>query len=83
MLETSGLDEVTPDAFRAKGIARKGALIKILGRGELTRPVTVHAHAFSASAESAITAAGGRVERLPLPFGDGRPPAKGNALRNR
>ena len=83
VLETSGLDEVTPDALRAKGIARKGALIKILGRGELTRPVTVHAHAFSASAESAITAAGGRVERLPLPFGDGRPPAKGNALRNR
>lgn len=81
-LEESGLDEITPEALRAKGIARKGALIKILGRGELSRPVQVKAHAFSASAESAITAAGGNVERLPLPF-TGRPPAQGNALTNR
>lgn len=81
-LDASGLDEIDPDALRAKGITHKGALIKILGRGSVNRPVRVAAHAFSASAESAITAAGGSVERLPLPF-DGRPPAKGNALRNR
>ena len=43
----------------------------------------VSAHAFSASAEAAITAAGGSVERVPLPFGNGRPPARGNALTNR
>jgi large subunit ribosomal protein L15 len=55
----------------------------VLGRGEVTRPLRVSAHAFSASAEAAITAAGGSVERLPLPFGNGRPPAKGNALTNR
>jgi hypothetical protein len=45
--------------------------------------LTVSAHAFSASAEEAITAAGGSVERVPLPFGHGRPPAQGNALMNR
>ena len=37
----------------------------------------------SKSAEAAITAAGGTVEVLPLPFGHGRPPAAGNALTNR
>ena len=83
VLEASGLDEITPDALHAKGIAHKGALLKVLGRGEVTRPLRVSAHAFSASAEAAITAAGGSVERLPLPFGNGRPPAKGNALTNR
>ena len=83
VLEASGLDEITPDALHAKGIAHKGALLKVLGRGEVTRPLRVSAHAFSASAEAAITAAGGSVERLPLPFGNGRPPAKGNALTYR
>ena len=46
----------------------KGALVKVLGRGELSGAVTVKAHAFSKSAESAITSAGGTVEKLPLPF---------------
>ena len=55
----------------------------MLGRGEITRAVTVKAHAFSKSAEAAITAAGGTVEVLPLPWGDRRPPAKGNHLTNR
>lgn len=81
-LDASGLDEISPEALRAKGIARKGALVKILGRGVLNRPLQVKAHAFSGSAEAAIVAAGGSVERLPLPF-QGRPPAKGNALTNR
>jgi len=45
--------------------------------------VRVSAHAFSASAEAAIKAAGGSVEIVPLPFGNGRPPAQGNALMNR
>jgi ribosomal protein L15 len=42
------------------GLAHKGALIKILGRGEITRKVTVKAHAFSKTASSAVTAAGHR-----------------------
>jgi large subunit ribosomal protein L15 len=82
-LETSGLDDISPETLYAKGLVGKKALVKVLGRGEITRPVTVKAHAFSASAEAAITAAGGTVERLPLPWGEGRPPAKGNQFTNR
>ena len=82
-LEASGLDSVSPDALHAKGLVSKGALVKVLGRGQVTRAVTVQAHAFSKSAEEAITAAGGTVERLPLPWGEGRPPAKGNQFTNR
>ena len=82
-LETVGGDEVTPESLRAAGLVHKHGLVKVLGRGELTRAVRVRAHAFSASAEQAITAAGGTVEVLPPPFGHGRPPAKGNALTNR
>ena len=82
-IEASALDEVTPTTLHAKGLAHKGALVKVLGRGELTRKVSVSAHAFSKSAESAITAAGGSVTVLPPPFGNGRPPAKGNAHTNR
>ena len=82
-IEATGLDEVSPEVLHAHGLVHKGALIKILGRGEISRAVRVHAHAVSKSAEGAITAAGGSVDLLPLPFGHGRPPAKGNALTNR
>lgn len=82
-LEASGLDEVSPETLLGKGLVSKGALVKVLGRGELSRKVTVKAHAFSKSAEEAIGAAGGTVERLPLPWGDGRPAAKGNQFTNR
>ncbi len=83
VLEASELSEVSPDTLREHGLVHKGALIKILGRGELTRSVSVSAHAFSASAEAAITAAGGSIELIPLPFGNNRPPAKGNQHTNR
>jgi large subunit ribosomal protein L15 len=82
-LDATGDDEITPTSLHAKGIAHKGALVKILGRGEITRAVNVSAHAFSASAEAAITAAGGSVTIVPAPWGDRRPPAKGNHLTNR
>ncbi|MGF1596072.1 MAG: 50S ribosomal protein L15 [Acidimicrobiales bacterium] len=78
----SGLTEITPETLRDKGLVGKGALVKILGRGELSGAVTVRAHAFSRSAEAAITGAGGTVEKLPLPF-KVRPAAQGNALTNR
>ena len=76
-------DEITPETLAAAGLVRRKALVKILGRGEVKRALRVSAHAFSASAEQAITGAGGTVERVPLPFGHGRPPASGNALMNR
>ena len=76
-------DEVTLETLVEAGLVRPKALVKILGQGTLNRPVRVHAHAFSKSAEAAITAAGGSVVRVPLPFSQGRPPASGNALMNR
>ena len=82
-VEASGLDVVSPGTLYEKGLVGKAALVKVLGRGELSRAVTVSAHAFSKSAEAAITAAGGTVERLPLPWGERRPPAKGNQFTNR
>jgi large subunit ribosomal protein L15 len=52
--------EVTPDALRAAGLAtRRGVPVKILGRGELSKALTVHAHGFSKSAREAIEGAGG------------------------
>ena len=82
-LEALGKEEVTPAVLVEAGLARPKALIKILGQGSLTRPVKVSAHAFSKAAEEAITAAGGSVDKVPLPYGHGRPPASGNALMNR
>jgi large subunit ribosomal protein L15 len=82
-LAALGVDELGPEELVAAGLVRKGALVKVLGRGELSRAVRVRAHAFSASAEAAITAAGGSVERVGLPYAAGRPPARGNALTNR
>src|SRR4029450_6735835 len=52
--------DVTLEALREKGLGtRKGIPVKILAKGEVTKPLTVHAHAFSASAKAAIEAAGG------------------------
>jgi large subunit ribosomal protein L15 len=82
-LEQFDGDVVSPDTLRAKGLVHKHGLVKVLGRGELTRKLQVSAHGFSKSAAAAITAAGGTVEVLPLPFGHGRPPAEGNHLSNR
>ncbi len=82
-LDALGADEVTPEVLVEAGLLRPKALVKILGQGSLSRPVKVSAHAFSKAAEAAITAAGGSVDRVPLPFGHGRPPASGNALMNR
>jgi len=65
------------------GLVGKGDLVKVLGRGELTRALHVSAHGFSKSAEAAITAAGGTVEIVAKPWGDRRPPAQGNHLTNR
>ena len=82
-IDALGVDELNPDILVASGLLRKGDMAKILGRGEVSRALRVSAHAFSASAEAAITAAGGSVERVQPPFGHGRPPARGNALTNR
>ena len=75
--------EIDPGVLRTHGLVAKQGLVKILGRGELTKALTVRAHAFSKGAIQAIEAAGGHTETIPAPWGDGRPPARGNALTNR
>lgn len=74
---------ITPAVLRDRGLVRKNGMVKVLGRGDLGRVIHIQAHAFSKSAEQAITGAGGSVEILPPPFGRGRPAADGSALSNR
>ena len=57
-------ETVTPDLLRAHGFVRTSQDVKILGDGELKNKLTVHAHAFSASAKEKITKAGGSFEVL-------------------
>jgi large subunit ribosomal protein L15 len=53
-------DEVTPASLSGRGLAtRRGIPVKILGQGELSKKLTVSAHAFSKSAREKIEAAGG------------------------
>jgi large subunit ribosomal protein L15 len=77
------LDAVTPATLHEHGLVHKGALVKVLARGELTTKVRVTAHGFSKAAAEAIAAAGGSTETLPLPYKSGRPPVKGNQFANR
>ena len=82
---------VDPETLAAAGVVRRKAYVKILARGlgddGLGVTLDVHAHAVSKAAEAAITAAGGTVTLLPLPFrGEGkagRPAAQGNQFTNR
>jgi large subunit ribosomal protein L15 len=54
--------DVTLEALKAAGLAKKDDVpVKILAKGEISKPLTVHAHKFSASAKEAIEAAGGTV----------------------
>ncbi|HAY69328.1 MAG: 50S ribosomal protein L15 [Acidimicrobiaceae bacterium] len=78
----SGLSDVSPETLYANGLIGKGALVKVLGRGTISGAVTVTAHAFSASAKSAIEAAGGTAIELPSPYRV-RPAANGSAHQNR
>jgi large subunit ribosomal protein L15 len=78
---------VDPARLAELGVIRKGQFVKVLARGELSVKLDVHTHAVSKAAEAAITAAGGTVTLVPLPFkGEnraGRPPVKGNQFANR
>ena len=69
-------DEVTPDTLREKGLIRRGdAPVKILGDGDLSKGMTVAAHAFTATARSKVEAGGGTVRELSRrPSAEGRKP---------
>jgi large subunit ribosomal protein L15 len=56
--------EVTPDSLREAGLAKRRHPVKVLGRGEISKKLTVRAHAFSATAKEKIEAAGGTAEVL-------------------
>ncbi|WP_158749686.1 50S ribosomal protein L15 [Acidobacterium sp. S8] len=57
-----GENELTIEFFSAKGLLKKNeGLLKILGNGELTAAITVHAHKFSKSAQEKIEKAGGKA----------------------
>jgi large subunit ribosomal protein L15 len=57
--------EVTPDSLRDNGLAtRKGVPVKVLGQGDLSKALTVHAHAFSKTAREKIEAAGGSCQLI-------------------
>jgi len=57
-------DEVTPESLREAGLAKRRHPVKILARGEISKKLTVRAHAFSAQAKEKIEAAGGTCELI-------------------
>ena len=57
---------VTVETLRAHGlVSSRKSLVKVLGRGELTKALTVVAHKFSGKAAEKVAAAGGRTEAIP------------------
>jgi len=57
--------EVTLEAMTAKGLAgRKGVPVKVLAKGEISKPLTVHAHGFSKAAREKIEGAGGTCQLI-------------------
>lgn len=56
---------VTPELLRERGLVRQAHVpVKVLGRGEISKQLTVHAHKFSGSAAEKIAAAGGAAELI-------------------
>jgi large subunit ribosomal protein L15 len=56
--------EVNPATLKEKGLAKRSDPVKILARGEISKKLEVHAHAFSAAAREKIEAAGGACHTL-------------------
>ncbi|GGE97513.1 50S ribosomal protein L15 [Hymenobacter cavernae] len=64
LAEKSGSATMDATYFVTSGLVSKNAKIKVLGRGELTQAIEIHAHAFSKSAIAAIEKAGGKAVTL-------------------
>jgi len=56
--------EVTPETLKAAGLATRSHPVKVLGKGDITKNLTVRAHGFSATAKEKIEAAGGTCELI-------------------
>ena len=61
LLKLKNESPITPEVLKSKGMIHKIDLVKILGNGELTEAVTVHAHKFSKSAKDKIEKSGGKA----------------------
>jgi large subunit ribosomal protein L15 len=59
----AGLD-VTVELLRERGLVSRTGRVKVLGRGDISKALTVHAHKFSGTAAEKIAAAGGKAEVL-------------------
>ena len=60
----AGVDPVTPEVMKEKGLIKKIGAVKILGEGELKESLNVHAHKFSGSAQAKIQKSGGKAVNL-------------------
>ena len=56
--------EITPEILEAEGLVSRGQRVKVLGRGEISKTLTIRAHKFSGTAAEKIAAAGGTTEVL-------------------
>ena len=63
---------VTPELLLERGLVKNASRVKVLGRGEINKPLQISAHAFSASAKEKIAAAGGTATEVAWT----RPPRK-------
>lgn len=82
-LEAMGVSDISAALLIEKGLISKGNMVKVLGRGKISKALTLSVHAISTSAQEAITAAGGTITILPKPFRGVRPPARGSQYTNR
>ena len=64
LADTYKLTAIDFDIMKEHGLASKNDLVKVLGRGELKAKLEVKAHAFSATAQKAIEAAGGSIVKM-------------------
>jgi len=60
----AGIDPITPEVMKEKGLIKKLDAVKILGMGELKESLSVHAHKFSKSAQTKIEKSGGKAVNL-------------------
>ena len=64
LADSHKVNTIDHNTFVEHGLASKSDMVKILGRGELKSKVDIKAHAFSASAKSAIESLGGTAETI-------------------
>lgn len=57
-------EEITPEILRERKIIKKKLPVKVLGKGEITKPLILKVHAISSSAKERIERVGGKVELI-------------------